>query len=721
MKHAETPIITAFECKYTHTYKFDLNSVLIRNLMKDTETNVQGLVKKFNKLLKTNRNTRTNKVFTFKDSLYLLLVTEHKDKRMEGCELVNISGFGLTEFIITCGKVWSLRIHGETVFEIKDTTQYFLSNKWPNEFKSTFPLFVGNHVMFYENAATQKCHNDFNVITGLENGLHDLNKLTKTLNGIREKLSNKGERNEADIDTRREMTRLKKENDALSNSMKKTDKKLQQSERTLKKTIYRNETLAKENEDCKKLQTELKNIRKKYSSLKSESADLTNRLNNAENSVRGKKEKIAKLFDEKKAMETENMLQEKRIKKLEKDFDHLRGKLEEKNKEYHLLDTAYKSISNKPRNHFFDIISKVCPKHDLKGMGRLVEDIKVLYDQCKTKEDIFFVFRHLHLKKKDNETCMEYIDRLETMHDCLNTAKPNNESWHRFATRLSTIEARFKTYKDEHVKKSVLILKEHRKLREFGMRNLMYAYTYEYVLKSLLQRFQSHRDELKGLFDTISKRITGNVRFFQNGDISSDVKVLSQMYASIIARNYLFRQKLDTEGEMFDKHRNHLWNMKIGELIFLNIIRTLKKIPDLETERILREEATLTINTGIRMYDSPIGHTSFSWKWIQQDMVGHTKFSSGHSTFTAHQIIPEKKGFFQVKKHSFFSYKHISIRNMRTVINRRFKNDITTPVVFFHANITESSLEIQEIQSEDTYLDSLEKPLYFYTCFKNFK
>ena len=92
MKHAERHLITAFECKYTHTYKIDLNSELIRNLMKDTQTNVQGLVKKFNKLLKTNRNTKTNKVFTFKDALYLLVVTEHKDKRMEGCELVNISG-----------------------------------------------------------------------------------------------------------------------------------------------------------------------------------------------------------------------------------------------------------------------------------------------------------------------------------------------------------------------------------------------------------------------------------------------------------------------------------------------------------------------------------------------------------------------------------------------------------------------------------------------------
>ena len=717
MKHAETPIITAFECKYTHTYKIDLNSELIRNLMKDTQTNIQGLVKKFNKLLKTNRNTKTNKVFTFKDALYLLVVTEHKDKRMEGCELVNISGFGLTEFIITCGKVWSLRIHGETLFEINDATQYFLSINWPNELKSRFPSFVGKHVMFYENAA-QKCRNDSNVMLGLENGLHDLNRLTKTLHGIRDKLSNKEERKEPDMDMRREMTRLKKENDELSNLMKKTNKQLQQSEITLKKIIHHNETLVKENEDCKKLQTEVKNMRKKYSSLKSESAIIVKRLNNAENTVKGKKEKIAKLFNEKSAMDQENTRNEKRIKKLEKDYFHLREKLQEKNKEYELLETAWKSISNKPRKQFFDIISKVCPYHDLKDMGRLVEDIKMLYDQCNTKEDIFFVFRHLHLKKEDKETCMEYIDRLETMHDCLNKAKPANETWHKFASRLSTIEERFKSYKENHVKKSILILKEHRKLREFGLRNLMYAYTYEYVLKGVLERFQSHRDDLTGLFDTISKRITGNVRFFQNGDISSDVKVLSQMYASIMARNYLFRQELDTKGELFDKHRKHLWNMKTGELIFLNITKT---IPDLETECILREESTLSINTGIRMYDSPIGHTSFSWKWRQQDMVGHTKFSSGHTTFTAYQIDPEKKGFFKVKKHSFCTYKHISIRNMRTVINRRFKNDIKTPVVFFHAKITESSLEIQDIQSEDTYLDSLEKPLYFYTCFKNFE
>ena len=720
--------------------------------MKDTQTNIQGLTSIFHQLLKTNRNTKTCKVFTFNRALYLLLVTEHKDKRKDGCELVNISGFGLTEFIITCGTAWSLRIHGETLFEIKDTTQYFLSNNWPNEFKINLPLFVGNRIVFYGGKdATQKykqlklytdklqneCVTDGRrsvkwkgnipkVMSNLENGLVDLNKLTKTLNNIKEALRQNQEdgaaRETKNENIRNENIRLKKENDALLKTIEKTEK-------TLKNTMQYNKSLTvglkQSDKQVHRLENQLEKIKetkKSYQSLDLQRATVENCLKKAENTLKEKKEKIGKLFDEKRAKDHENLLQEKRIKKLEKDLSRVRDKLEEKNKEYELLDMAWKSISNEPRKKFFDIVSKVCPYHDVKDLERLVKDIKILYNQCNTKDDIFFVYRHLHLNKEDKESCQDYIDRLETMYECMNAAKPPTQSWRDFATRVRGIEERFKTYRDKHVKTSLSILKEHRTLREFGLKNLIYAYTYEYVLKSALDRFQSHRDELTGLFDTISKRITGNVCFFQNGEISCDAKVLCQMYASIMARNYLFRQEFDVEGEMFDEHRKNLWSMKTSELLFSKITNTLKHLPKLEKESMIRKEEALSMNTGIRMYESPIGHTSFSWmKWQQPQMVGHTKFSSGHSTFTAYQIIPKKKGFFKVEKHAFITYKHISIRNMRTVVNRRFKNDITTPVVFFHANVTVNSLEIQDIQCEDTFLDSLQKQLYFYTCFKNFK
>ena len=773
MKHALSPKMIAFESKYTHVYKIPSDSVLIRNLLKDTKSkNIQGLKNIFRKLFNLDQNTRTSKVFTYQDSLYLLIVTEHKDKRKKGCELVNIKGFGIQEFIITCESTWSLRIHGETVFEIKDSRNYFLSLNWSNSLKTESPLFCGKYIMFFEK---KNIRDDQSTMSILKKGCSDLHRLSNMFHDIRDVLENHQVEIKEEGDMENELCRLKKENERLKTQIcvsVEQKKKIEDLNYSIKKFQEAMESLQKENNKlstsltkekesknkmernfqaqletqkekikvCNKKESEAK---KQFSSCKRQNVFLENKLKDANEQIRLEKKQIvqdavclAKQEKEIKKLnkdlfllakknlllqdtEKENLRQEKEIKKIKKDISSLRDELKDKNEEYELLNSAWKNISsNKVQKKFSDAIASVCPYHDLNDMERLLRDIKMLYEQCHSKDDIFFVYRQIHLNKEDNESCQDYLDRLETMYDCLNGVKMKSESWSKFASRISASENRFKVYKDRHIEKMLKLIKEHKKLREIGVKNLLYAYSYEYVLENALKRFNSHREGLAGMFNLISKKIVADVRFFQHEEISSDVKVLSQMYASILARNYLFTVEFDVKGELFDKHRRHLWKMKTGELLFSKIKDAVKNVTALQKESVVQAEQKLSIDTGSRMIETPIGHTRYSWQWKREEMIGHTKYSSGNTTFIAHQIIPEKEGFFKCEKHCFLTYKHISIRNMRKVINQRFGNDITTPIVFFHAKITTTSLEVEDIENEDTFLENIQKPLYFYTCFK---
>ena len=85
--------------------------------------------------------------------------------------------------------------------------------------------------------------------------------------------------------------------------------------------------------------------------------------------------------------------------------------------------------------------------------------------------------------------------------------------------------------------------------------------------------------------------------------------------------------------------------------------------------------------------------------------------------FYAYQLLPKKKDGLQVEQQTFsYSTKPISLRQMRIKINEKLKVSIANPIVFFHAEIMDKKVDIQQVLFEDGYLEDLTKPLYFYAC-----
>ena len=717
MKHASYPQTVAYDSKYAHVYQIRLDSVLIKNLLKDARTKIQGFIKILKSMLKTHRSTKTCKVFIFNSSLYVLVITEHKDKRKKGYEIIfDKCSFG--ECIFVANTTWSMRINGEMVFEVSNPAAHFAQLKWPNTFRPDLPLFVGPNILFFEKNNVNKKFD----LTSLQKGLSDINTLANDMFMIKQYMEN--EHTETKMHMREnEVKRLRNEKDALlfrckhdveeNEKLKKMVKKVQEDNRTLRDNVSNwIQTNAESRNEIIVHKTRADDLQIRVQKQSVKELQAKNKLANAFKTISNKDNEITKLQRKLGEKRTEIDKMQGKIEKICKEKGELKVTLRKEEEERALLSTAWKRISDKAVGKFYNLLTAVFPAYNLEKMEELLGDIKTLYEQSYNKEDLFMVYRHIQLSKTSKETCCDYVERLED--------------------EIFQVKEKFKQYKDKHIQDTVVILKQHRRLRMFCARNLIFAYAYEAVLQNALTRFHDHKKELSVFIDTMSKKITKDTRFFKKNEdtFCDDVTTVCHLYGTHVASYYLFRQTLHLEGH-FDFRRTHLWQMKNGEIMFMRLREALEGVHGTEEETIERYEDELNLDIDRRRYNknrnSPVGHTLYSWGKTLQPATpdGHTSFSWSNTSrdkknafmFYAYQLLPKKKDGLQVEQQTFlYSTKPISLRQMRIKINEKLKVGIANPIVFFHAEIIDKKVGIQQVLFEDGYLEDLTKPLYFYAC-----